>query len=77
MFTLKTDILSSKNKLLSNMKFQKYSNLQRELIQDITDVSLYTNKPVGLLMGAVIVQIIVRRGVTKLNRFLLGFPRTP
>lgn len=73
MFTLKTDILSSKNKLLSNMKFQKYSNLRRELIQDITDVSLYTNKPVGLLMGVVIVQIIVHRGVTKLN-VSAGFP---
>lgn len=53
-----TDILSSKNKLSSTMKIQKYSNLQyNELLQDITDVSLYTNKPSGLLMGAVIVQI--------------------
>lgn len=52
-----TDILSSKNKLSSTMKIQKYSNLRHELIQDITDVSLYTNKPAGLLMGAVIVQI--------------------
>lgn len=43
-----TDILSSKNKLSSTMKIQKYSNLQHKLIQDITDVSLYTNKPVGL-----------------------------
>lgn len=43
-----TDILSSKNKLSSTMKIQKYSNLQHKLIQDITDVSLYTNKPAGL-----------------------------
>lgn len=73
-----TDILSSKNKLSSTMKIQKYSNLQHnELIQDITDVSLYTNKPAGLIMGAVIVQIIIRRGVTKFIVFLLGFTCTP
>lgn len=74
---IKTDILSSKNKLSSTMKIQKYSNLQHELIQDITDVSLYTNKPAGLLIGAVIVQITICRGVTKVNVFLLGFTRTP
>lgn len=74
---IKTDILSSKNKLSSTMKIQKYSNLQHELIQDITDVSLYTNKPAGLLIGAVFVQITKRRGVTKVNVFLLGFTRTP
>lgn len=73
-----TDILSSKNKLSSTMKIQKYSNLQHnELIQDITDVSLYTNKPAGLLIGAVIVQIIRRQGVTKFFVFLLGFTCTP
>lgn len=43
-----TDILSNKNKLSSTMKIQKYSNLQHKLIEDITDVSLYTNKPAGL-----------------------------
>lgn len=74
---IKTDILSSKNKLSSTMKIQKYSNLQHELIQDITDVSLYTNKPAGLLIGAVFVQITKRRGVTKVNVILLGFTRTP
>lgn len=73
-----TDILSSKNKLSSTMKIQKYSNLRHELIQDITDVSLYTNKPAGLLLGVAIVQISIRSlRSDKVNVFLLGFTRTP